>query len=159
MESHSMTFTATDLTAVLRAPLAGRGLMRGAGCGHLSVLEGRVWMTRSGDLDDHLLVPGDRIGIEGTQGLVLEPWAGDRAIVRWEPAPQVARLVALRGRAAAWGGALLFALSEVFGGTARALRRTETALAALARKAASNARRAQGCIRAGDSIALSGALK
>jgi len=130
MESHSMH---------LREPLAGRSLMREQGFGDLVVLDGRVWMTRADDLDDHLLLPGDRLPIARSQHVVLEPWAGDAALVRFEPRPQPPRFAGLASD-------LLLFFAAAFGRAAAGLRRAEVALAARARSAAPNARCAQGCI-------------
>lgn len=120
--------------------------------GELRVTEGRVWLTRSGDLDDHLIEAGQRIRLNGSEGAIIEAWqpaAGAR--VQWlpqrQPLPARAFAGALRGFAAV-------AFAAEFG--ARVLAR---GFAALARNAASSARRAQGCISIGDSIASSGALK
>ncbi len=107
--------------------------------GEFAVLSGRVWLTRRGDLDDHVLEAGQRIVLEPADGVVVEPWQRGRpALVGWRPraaAPLQRRLAA------------------------RGLRALETGLLALARSAASMARRAQGCICAGDSIASAGTVQ
>lgn len=126
METHSM---------LLREAVPGRRLMRREGFGDLVVLDGRVWLTRAGDLDDHLLLPGDRLPIARGHQVVLEPWAGEAALVRFEPR---ARRPQLAG--------LLFFLAAGFGRAAAGLRRVEAALAARARSAAPSASCAQGCI-------------
>jgi hypothetical protein len=112
--------------------------------GEFAVLEGRVWLTRRGDLDDHVLSAGERIVLEAADDVVIEPWSRDEtARLEWRPIPQEPRGerllrdalgAALRGVAAAAGGAVL------------GLRRVEAGFEALARSAASSARRAQGCI-------------
>jgi hypothetical protein len=112
--------------------------------GEFAVLEGRVWLTRRGDLDDHVLSAGERIVLEPADDVVIEPWnRGETTRLEWRPIPQAPRGerllrdalgAGLRGVAAAAGGAVL------------GLRRVEAGLDALARSAASSAKRAQGCI-------------
>ena len=112
--------------------------------GEFAVLEGRVWLTRRGDPDDHVLGAGERIVLEPADDVVIEPWSRDEtARLEWRPilqAPRGERLLrdtlgaALRGVSVAAGNAVL------------GLRRVEAGLDALARSAASSARRAQRCI-------------
>jgi hypothetical protein len=112
--------------------------------GEFAVLAGRVWLTRRGDLDDHVLSAGERIVLEPADDVVIESWRrNETARLEWRPIaqpPRGERLLrdalgaALRGVAAAAGGAVL------------GLRRLEAGFEALARSAASSARRAQGCI-------------
>ena len=53
--------------------------------GEFAVLEGRVWLTRRGDPDDHVLDAGQRIVLEPGDAVVVEPWrAGESARVRWK---------------------------------------------------------------------------
>jgi Protein of unknown function (DUF2917) len=145
--------TLPNHSRILELRLApGRPTFIGQGAGELSVLDGRVWLTRGGDLDDHVLARGDRVDIDWAERAVVESWERDRsATLQWRPierrAPNQALAGALRGLAALAGAA------------AFVLARAEAGFAALARSAASSARRAQGCINAGDSMASSGALK
>ena len=81
--------------------------------GEFVVRSGRVWLTRRGDLDDHVLGAGQRIVLEPAGGVVIEQWQRDQpAVIDWRPqhaAPlQLRRVVglaravaarALRGRA------------------------------------------------------------
>ena len=111
--------------------------------------EGSLWVTRSGDLDDHVLAAGERLSVARGDDLVLQAWRrGQPAVWDWQP---IADPVGYRLRRAlpAW----------VWARTARALRGAADGLAALARNAADRACRAQGCIRAGDSIASAGTLQ
>ena len=118
--------------------------------GEFAVLSGRVWLTRRGDPDDHVLQAGEQISLQGADAVVVEPWqAGERTVVQWRPRAQALRVETLPRAAAA------FAL----GGVARFARGAAGAFEALARSAAARARRAQGCICAGDSIASAGALQ
>lgn len=129
MEMHSIA---------VRETLAGSSLMREQGFGDLVVLNGRVWMTRADDLDDHLLLPGDRLPISLSQQVVLEPWSGEAALVRFEPRAQP--------RLPGFGDALLLFVAAAFGRLGGGFRRVEAALAARARSAAPSASCAQGCI-------------
>ena len=126
--------------------------------GEFAVLEGRVWLTRRGDLDDHVLGAGARMRLEPADDVVIEPWdRGEPVRLEWRPSllqvPRGARLL----RDAAGGALRLFAGAA--GAAAAGLRRLEAGFDALARSAASMARRAQGRICGGDSIAASGALQ
>ena len=134
---------------------AGSAVRLSHGGGELMVLEGRVWLTRgghTGDNDDHLLEPGQRLRLVAGQDAVIETWDRDQpALVQWQPRPQ--------GVLAAAQALVLRGLAFFAGEAAAGLRGLAGGLAALARSAASSASRAQGCISAGDSIACSGALK
>ena len=115
--------------------------------GEFAVLEGKVWLTRRGDLDDHVLEPGQSIVLEPGDDVVMEAWRdGEVARLQWRAhrydAPRGERL--LRDAL----GAGLSALSEGARGASAGLRRIEGGFDALARSAASMARRAQGCIAA-----------
>lgn len=111
--------------------------------GEFVVRSGRVWLTRRGDLDDHVLEAGQRVRLAAADTAVIEPWQrGEPTVVDWHPAqPRPVR--ALPRDAAAFGlRGVAFAADGLAGG----LRRAAGSFAALARNAASMARRAQGCI-------------
>lgn len=102
--------------------------------GELTVLKGRVWVTGQGDGEDQVLSRGERLHIVAGMDVVVEPWdRAQGAVLHWAPQRRGARALGLRALAGGF-------------------------FAALARRAASSASRAQGCIRAGDSIASSGAV-
>ena len=137
--------------------LSGQALTVGPWPGELTVVGGRVWVTRKDDLGDHVLEAGRSIRFGADAGLVVEPWdAGESATLQWRREAQAVRPPAFLAAALAAG---LRGLAGLAGATAAGLRFAETGLAALARKAASSARRAQFCISGGDSMASSGALK
>ena len=111
--------------------------------------EGALWVTRSGDPEDHVLMHGERLAVARGDDLVLQSWRRDQpAVWDWLPAAAPSRY-GLRRELPAWAWARV----------ARGLRGTADGLAALARNAASRACRAQGCISAGDSIASAGTLQ
>ena len=114
---------------------AGEARRVGAGAGELTVLRGRIWLTERcgpGDDGDRVLSSGDSLRLADAAAVVVESWRrGEGAVLRWQPRVQRAGLT---GLAAGF-------------------------FAALARRAASSASRAQGCMSAGDSIASSGAVK
>ncbi len=141
-----------NLQTVQELGVAPGQLLHLASGGELKVIEGRVWLTRRGDLNDHLIEPGQRIRIRGSEAAIIETWRPtDTARVQWSPRPQNVLSLAV--------AEVLRGLAYLAGGAERGLRTAAGALDALARHAASSARRAQGCISAGDSIASSGALK
>ena len=113
--------------------------------GELTVLDGRVWLTRANDLGDHFVETGERVRLAVDDNAVIEPaHSGTGVTVRWSPRRQ------------SFVGAVL---AEPLRGVAFLAGRLAAGFAALARSAAASACRAQGCISAGDSIASSGALK
>ena len=124
---------------------AGDSMHLGRLGGDLSVVQGRVWLTRNADPGDHLVEPGQRVRLGVAENAVIESLdVGRAAIVRWNPRRQAffgaVSAGPLRG--------LAFVAGLAAGG-----------LDALARSAAASASRAQGCISGGDSMASSGALK
>jgi Protein of unknown function (DUF2917) len=117
----------------------------------LRVKAGTLWVTRSGDPDDHVLGPGEQLAVGRGDDLVLQAWRSD-VPARWHWQPQPAPVPVhyrLRRALPAWAWARF----------ARTLRGAADGLAALARSAAARASRAQGCISVGDSIAAGGAVQ
>ncbi len=124
---------------------AGEALHLGRLGGDLVVIDGRVWLTRDGDLGDHVVEPGRKIRLAVNENAVIESAdTGRAATVRWYPRRQ------------SFAGALAEAPLR---GLAFLTGRVAAGFVALARSAAASASRAQGCINGGDSMASSGALK
>lgn len=138
MNTHSGTTSLTSLTALDalgQRLLPGQARRVGRGAGELTVLAGRVWLTGQGDGEDRVLGVGERVRIRTADAVVMESLDRERsARVAWHPQGSVLAHLGLR---------------ELFG----------AAFAALARKAASSASRAQGNISCADSMACSGAVK
>lgn len=125
--------------------------------GEFAVLSGRVWLTRQGDPDDHIVEVGERFVLEPRDEVVIEPWtAGATTSIAWQAHAQRARVEALPRDVAVF---TLRGLASVAAALAFGLRRAERGFEALARSAAAMAKRAQGCIRAGDSIASAGTVQ
>lgn len=123
----------------------GEALHLGRLGGELAVVAGRVWLTRDGDLGDHVVEPGERIRLAVDDNAVIEAAeTGGTVTVRWYPRRQ------------SFIGALA---EEPLRGLAFLAGLVASGFAALARSAAASASRAQGCIKGGDSMASSGALK
>jgi hypothetical protein len=142
---HGGTYQATGPAPGLRRISSGEALHLGHLGGELTVLEGRIWLTRDGDLGDHVIGPGQKLRLAVAENAVIEPArAGSSVVVRWSPRRQ---------------GFLGALVAEPLRGLAFLADRAAGVLAALARSAAASARRAQGSISAGDSMASSGALK
>ena len=113
--------------------------------GDLTVIDGTVWLTRDGDLGDHFIEAGQKVRLGVAEDAVIESaYTGRPVTVRWNPRRQ------------SFVGAVL---TEPLRGLAFFAGLAARGFAALARTAAESASRAQGCIRGGDSIASSGALK
>lgn len=119
--------------------------------GWLVVQQGRAWITRDGDPDDHVLAEGDGVWVPAGTGLVVEPWQPGRlARLDWQ-LPLGADQRGARRRAGVAERAWL--------GLAGALRTAAGRLLAAARSAEAMASRAQGSIKAGDSMASCGAAQ
>jgi len=113
--------------------------------GELTVVDGRVWLTRDNDLGDHVFEPGQRVRLGAGENAVIESADSQRSVtLRWNPRRQ------------SFFGALA---AEPLRGLAFLAGVAARGFAALARSAADSACRAQGCISGGDSMASSGALK
>lgn len=150
MQTHDTTTLSLSLGGPgrwLQGALSGRADAEG----WVEVLQGRVWITRDGGGADHVLLAGEALPIAAGGGLVAEPFvAGEPVLLRW--------------RAAAAGVQVQDDerwRSEVFwrGWLVRGLRGLALAFAACARSAEAMARRAQGRICSGESMACSGALQ
>ena len=145
MNTHSDLNPGRTKANTTLALATGQAIHLGRLGGELTVLEGRVWLTRDSDLGDHRVEAGEGLRLAVGENAVIEPWdAGHAVSVQWKPRRQgfFGAVLAEPLRALAW------ALGALAGG-----------FNALARSAAASASRAQGCISGGDSMASSGALK
>lgn len=145
MNTHSELDPLHTAAKTTLALATGQAMHLGRLGGELTVLEGRVWLTRDSDLGDHRVEAGQRLRLAVGESAVIEPWdAGHAVSLQWKPRRQgfFGAVLAEPLRALAW------ALGAVAAG-----------FSALARSAAASASRAQGCISGGDSMASSGALK
>ena len=125
-------------------------LLRTRRSGWLTVAAGRAWVTRQGDLDDHVLSAGERLALDADERVVIEPWTGGSSV----------RLAWCSDRPHARALRALDRLAElVFGTTASLLAAFGERALAWARRAEANAKRAQGSIARGESSASSGALQ
>ena len=128
----------------------GVRLLRTRRPGRLVVKSGRAWITRRGDLDDHVLSAGQAVELQADEQVVVEPWEGGTQVrLVWCSAQR--RTALLRGIDGLRAGAL----RRVAGWSAVAGER----LLALARSAAASASRAQDAMPCGESSASSGALQ
>ena len=65
----------------------------GSGGGRLEILRGRVWLTRSGDLDDHVVESGAALTVPADGQSLIEAWdESEPALVAWQPTPLADRL-------------------------------------------------------------------
>jgi len=83
--------------------LRGGGILPlGSAGGRLEVIRGRVWLTRSGDLEDHVIDSGQGLIVPPSGRTLVEDWgAADPAVVAWRPGSVFDRIVA--GARAAFG--------------------------------------------------------
>lgn len=129
--------------------LAGCAVSVSPASGELTVVDGRVWLTRRNDLADHVLERGQRLQLQAGDAAVVEGWSRDGdAVVHWQPRSQG------RLRAPFLAAGRTVGL-RVLAGLALAARRLE----AWARSAASSASRAHGRISAGESMACGGTVQ
>lgn len=117
--------------------------------GWLVVSGGRAWLTRRGDMQDHVLASGGVLVVQAGDALTLGPW--DR-----EGAP---RLVFVAAQQAAGRRLTLAPLRWLLLPLSALARALGLGLLALARSAEAMASRTHGCISAGDSMASAGVLK
>ena len=71
--------------------IEGRALSLGGHGGEMSVVSGRVWLTRAGDERDHVLGVGESIRIGGPGSAVVEA-LGRGAEIAWRPHTLAAQL-------------------------------------------------------------------
>jgi hypothetical protein len=78
----------------LETLLRGGAIMPlGSGGGRLEVLHGRVWLTRSGDRDDHVVETGAALTVPAAGQSLIEAWDESQpALVAWQPTPLADRL-------------------------------------------------------------------
>jgi hypothetical protein len=70
----------------VRSLRPGRILPLGSAGGRLQVLQGRVWLTRSGDLDDHVIDTGQGLIVPPLGSALVEAWGdSEPALVAWRP--------------------------------------------------------------------------
>lgn len=150
MSTHSFAslgLAALEQPSSLALPQPRRWVATDAGW--LAVQAGRAWLTRDGDLDDHVLATGERLWLRRGDRVTAEGWQpGEPVWLVWRPEPLPQALPWLGGLVAVLAGAL-----------ARGARGLAGGLLALARSAEASACRAQGSICAGDSMASAGALQ
>ena len=122
----------------LRLPRAG---------GELTVLRGRLWLTRNNDLGDHFIEAGQRLWLEAGENAVVEAAGKQKqqsASLHWEPCRQ---------------GFFNALLARPLNGTAFLALLAARGFMALGRAAAAGARRAHGRCETGDCHAVFIALQ
>jgi Protein of unknown function (DUF2917) len=146
-------------------PLCGDGALSARGArslqtrrsGRLTVASGRVWLTRRGDLDDHVLSAGEALRLRADEQAVVEPWVDGTSVrLAWRGDQPRARVLR-------WADAVRAAMvglrATALRGLGDALAVSGERLLAWARNAEASASRAQGAISRGESSASSGALQ
>jgi hypothetical protein len=79
----------------VRTLRAGGILPLGSAGGRLEVLHGRVWLTRSGDLEDHVIDSGQGLIVPHSGRALVEGWGdAEPAVVAWRPGSVFDRIVA-----------------------------------------------------------------
>ncbi|WP_175541862.1 DUF2917 domain-containing protein [Polaromonas sp. YR568] len=138
MKTNSKLYGGTRLIGpgqALRLPRAG---------GELTVLRGRLWLTRNNDLGDHFIEAGQRVWLDAGENAVVEPAGRQGASLHWEPCRQ---------------GFFLFVFARPLNGTAFLALLAARGFMALGRAAAAAARHARGHREVSDSYAVFVALE
>jgi Protein of unknown function (DUF2917) len=147
MKTHTVEKVSQTLGEVFTASAARRV---GRGSGVLTVVTGCVWLSRAGDPDDHVLGSGREIRLQRADEAVIEPWQrGEASRLVWRPDLQPRR----------WRDLVTSTLGERLGVRRFGLGALWARLVDRTRNAASSASRAQGSIKAGESMASCGAVK
>ena len=124
MKTNSKLYGGTRLLApgqALRLPRAG---------GELTVLRGRLWLTRNNDLGDHFIEAGQRVWLDAGENAVVEAAGRQQgASLHWEPCRP---------------GFFSAVLARPLNGTAFLALLAARGFMALGRAAAAGARRARG---------------
>lgn len=101
-QRHTASHTPTE--APSRRIPAGRATRLDRADGELTVVSGRIWLTREGDTGDHIVCCGTRLQIAATDHAVIESADDGDAQVRWIARPSGAGLWVDGLRRAAWRG-------------------------------------------------------
>ena len=84
MNTQSMTAHAGSAASALQTLRAGHIVVLGSAGGRLDVLHGRVWLTREGELDDHLVETGQSFSVPANGRALVEAWDDeDPALIAW----------------------------------------------------------------------------
>jgi hypothetical protein len=82
-QSAHLTNCAEAVEGVVSRLPEGRVVALDGHGGRVSVLAGRVWLTRDGDLEDHLLGPGQTLSLPRSRGTLVESWGRGPALIAW----------------------------------------------------------------------------
>lgn len=87
------SFLASASAEALRALPSGHVVALGTGGGEVSILSGQVWLTRSGDPDDHFLGVGESFRVRGSGETLVEAWSrSGPALIDWRPRSLIQRV-------------------------------------------------------------------
>lgn len=115
----------------IRRLVPGQALRLPRRGGELTVLSGRLWLTRHNDTGDHFIEAGQRLRLDANENAVIEPAGAAQGVsLHWEPCRRQSFVSALLARTLGGTAFLAFAVARGF--------------AALALSAAAGARRARG---------------
>jgi Protein of unknown function (DUF2917) len=93
MNTQQSSFLASASAEALRALPTGHVVLLGTGGGEVSILSGQVWLTRSGDPDDHFIGAGESFQVRGSGETLVETWSDSGpALIAWRPRSLVQRV-------------------------------------------------------------------
>ena len=92
MNTQESKFTAGAFPESAKALASGEIMTLGTTGGEVRILSGRVWLTSSGDLDDHMLGAGDSLRVAAAGPTLVEAWdRGAPAWIAWRPRTLIER--------------------------------------------------------------------
>jgi hypothetical protein len=122
MNTQSLTVHPGLAESSLKTLRAGRVMALGSAGGRLEVLRGRVWLTREGDLDDHVVASGESLRIAPNGSALVEAWDDeDPALVAWWPGTVFDRLSAYLRSSLSRGWEIVDPAPRISAGTVAAL--------------------------------------
>jgi Protein of unknown function (DUF2917) len=93
MNTQTTNSSRQPAAGVLQTVRAGRIVPLGSAGGRLEVLHGRVWLTRSGELDDHVVESGQSLSVPPSGRVLLEGWDDESpALIAWQPGTTLDRV-------------------------------------------------------------------
>ncbi|MEO8523113.1 MAG: DUF2917 domain-containing protein [Caldimonas sp.] len=93
MNTQQSSFLASASSEALKALPTGHVVALGTGGGEVSILSGQVWLTRSGDPDDHFLGTGESFRVRGSGATLVETWSqSGPALISWRPRTLIERV-------------------------------------------------------------------
>lgn len=122
MNAQSSSRRSGRAASTLQTLRAGHVVALGSAGGRLDVLHGRVWLTREGELDDHLIEAGESFSVPANGFAVVEAWDDeDPALIDWRGGTLIDRASAYARSALGRGWEIVDPAPRISVGTVAAL--------------------------------------